>query len=487
MNELKKLNYHDVMKELSIRSYEQYVEYVHRNMYVPSKFTKFITNTVQEFIETPTERSYEILCISVPSQHGKSMNVTETLPSWIVGKYPKKRVIMASYNESFASKFLRRNRAKMREYGKRIFGIEITKDSADEIELASGGSIISKGLMGGITGNPADVFVIDDPIKNRQEAESPTTRETLHEEWLSSVKTRLAPNAKIIVIQTRWHKQDLIGYILDTEENVRYISLPVECLQEHDEMGRVYGEMLVPEIGRNRKWWDDFKKSYATKEGSRALNSIYYCNPTNDEGGIFKRSWIKLYTFETPKSDKFIQAPNVFRHVVIAVDATFKDTKKSDFVAIQVWGKTNNKYYLIHKVKDRMSFTTTVAKLTDIINEYPNYNAILIEDKANGSAIIDVLSRKYRAVIPIEPYGSKEARASAIAPMWEAHQCYILDSHGSLIEEMVEFPNSEHDDEVDAMSMALNRLREVIAKDPTPKNEDVMDYDDELNAMMNYG
>jgi predicted phage terminase large subunit-like protein len=478
--------YDQVAQELGRRSYEEYVEYVHKNNFIRSKFSSFITNTIQEFIETPTERSYEILCLSVPSQHGKSMTVTETLPSWLIGRYPKARIIIASYNEYFAGKFLRRNRSKIREFGVPMFKFDITKDSAEEIEFTSGGSIMSKGLMGGITGNPAEFFIIDDPIKNRQEAESPTIRETLHEEWLSSVKTRLAPHAKIIVIQTRWHKQDLIGYILETEKNVRYISLPVECLQESDEMGRVYGEMLVAEIGRDRAWWDDFKISYQTAKGSRALNSIYYCNPTNDEGGIFQRAWFKLYTFDKNANKKRYDAfaPDVFRHIVIGVDATFKDTKKSDFVAIQVWAKTNNKNYLLHKVKERMTFTKTLEKLTGIIDNYPNYNAILVEDKANGSAIIDVLSRRYRAVIAVEPYGSKEARASAIAPMLEAGDVYILDTHGSLIEEAVEFPNSENDDEVDAMSMCLNRLREVVANDPKPKLE--MDYDDELEAVMSY-
>ena len=471
--------------ELSRRSYEEYVEYTHKNTFIRSKFSHYITNLIQDFIETPTERAYEILCLSVPSQHGKSMTVTETLPSWLIGRYPKARIIIASYNEYFAGKFLRRNRAKMREFGVPMFHLDVTKDSAEEIELASGGSIMSKGLMGGITGNPAEFFIIDDPIKNRQEAESPTTRETLHEEYLSSVKTRLAPHAKVIVIQTRWHKQDLIGFILETEKNVKYVALPVECLNEHDEMGRSYGEMLVPEIGRDRLWWDDFKISYMTTKGSRALNSIYYCNPTNEEGGIFQRKWFRLYSFDkSADKNKFTIAPEFFRHVVIGVDATFKDTKKSDFVAIQVWAKTNNKNYLLHKVKERMTFTKTLEKLTGIIDSYPNYNAILVEDKANGSAIIDVLSRRYRAVIPVEPYGSKEARASAIAPILEAGDVYILDTHGSLIEEAVEFPNSENDDEVDAMSMCLNRLREVIANDPKPKIE--MDYDDELEAVINY-
>jgi predicted phage terminase large subunit-like protein len=477
----------EVEYEICRRSYEEYCAYVHRSMYVRSKFTHYITNLVQQFIEKPTINAYEILCLSVPSQHGKSMSITETLPSWLMGKYPTARIIMASYNEKFASKFLRRNRNKIGEYGKDIFGLNITIDSAEEIENTLGGSIISKGLLGGITGNPGDIIIVDDPIKNRQDADSPTIRETLHEEWLSSIKSRLQPGAKVIVIQTRWHKQDLIGYILETEENVNYVNLPVECLKETDEMGRVYGEMLVPEIKRDRQWWDSFKKGYLTREGTRALNSIYYGNPTNDDGGIFKREWWQLYTLDPTKVNERVKLlPTKFYHLVVSVDATFKDTKKSDFVAIQVWAKIENKCYLLHKVKARLSFTETVRKLKEVIDDYPDYDEILIEDKANGSAIIDVLKRNYRAVIPIEPYGSKEARASAISPMVEAGDVIIHHTHGSLIEESVEFPNSEHDDEVDCMTQALNRLRNVLAQPPRVKDPDVIEYEDELDEILGY-
>jgi predicted phage terminase large subunit-like protein len=476
-----------VEHELCRRSYEEYAAYTHKTMYVRSKFTHFITNKVQDFIEKKTDNAYDILAISVPSQQGKSMNITETLPSWLMGKYPRARIIMASYNETFASKFLRRNRAKINEYGSEIFGLKITKDSSEEIENSENGSIISKGLLGGITGNPGEFVIIDDPIKNRQDADSPTIRETLHEEWMNSVKSRLGVGAKVIVIQTRWHQQDLIGYLLENEEHIEYVKLPIECLTDTDEMGRVYGELLVPEIGRDRKWWDSFKKSFANTEGTRALNSIYYCNPSNEEGGIFKRAWFEdnLYTTD-PTKTRYKLLPRIM-HTVISVDATFKDTKKSDFVAIQVWGKSGQGNYLLSKVKRRMGFTETIKVIQEIIGQYPEYNAILVEDKANGSAIVEVLSRTYRSVIPVEPYGSKEARASAVSPMLEAGNVHILDIHGSLIEEAVDFPNSEHDDEVDCMTQALNRLRNVFADIPVAKDEYDIDYDDELNDILSFG
>ena len=465
----------DVQMEKCRRSYEYYVKYVHEPQYIESKFTKFITNEIQTFIETPTNRAYEILCLSVPPQHGKSMNITETLPSWLIGKFPQSRIIIASYNDTFAWKLLRRNSAKIEEFGQHIFDIKLTKDSQDTIELKNG-SIIARGLGSGITGEPGKYVVIDDPIKNREEARSITSREKLWSGWLSNIKSRLAPGAKIIVIQTRWHKEDLIGIMMQNEPNARYINLPVECIKDRDEMGRVYGEMLCPEIGRDREWWESFKLSYMNEEGSEAVNSLYYGNPTSTEGNILKREWFKFY----------VDLPRLM-HITISVDATFKSSANSDFVAIQVWGKSNNSYYLLHRVKERLSFTETVKRIQGVIHQYPNYDEIIIEDKANGSAIIDTLNKKYNCVLPIVPKESKEARASAIAPLLEAGQVYVRSRDYPLIDESVDFPNSDHDDEVDCMSQSLNRMRNVNAEIPKPSDPDEIDYDDEIESILSYG
>lgn len=464
----------DVQYEKCRRSYGYYVAFTHKQIYIDSRFSQFITQLVQKFVEKPTNNAYEILCLSVPPQHGKSMHITETLPSWLLGKFPKSRTILASYNDVFAKKFMRKNRNKLKYHN--IFNIKVSKDSAETVETELG-SILSAGLMGGITGNPADFFIVDDPIKNREEARSETIRNKIFDEWNDSIKSRLSPGAKIIVIQTRWHKEDLIGKILQTEKNVIYVNLPVIALNENDPMGRQIGESLCPEIGRTVAWWNDFKIGYENQEGSETINSLYYGNPTNVEGGLFKREWFtkSLYTV----------APRIM-HTVISVDATFKDTSKSDYVAIQVWGKSNVDYYLLDKIKKRMSFTDTVRAIEDMIRLYPNYDEIDIEDKANGSAIIDVLRKKYASVIPITPKESKEARASAISPMIEAGNVHLLKEHYTLIDEATDFPNSDHDDEVDCMSQALNRLRNVFAEIPHEVENDLLSYDDEINEIINF-
>lgn len=129
---------------------------------------------MQTFIEEETGHAYDILVIETPPQHGKSMTITESLPSWYLGKYPTRQVILASYNDDFAERFCRKNRDKIKAYGEMLFGIHLAVARAEELELSNhAGRLISRGIRAGITGNPANLVIIDDPIKNREEADSP--------------------------------------------------------------------------------------------------------------------------------------------------------------------------------------------------------------------------------------------------------------------------------------------------------------------------
>jgi hypothetical protein len=170
-----------------------------------------------------------------------------------LGKYPDHKVIICGYNEDFAIRFGRRNKEKIEEYSY-IFPdtvLSSTVRSSVEFETTRGGRCISRGILSGLTGNTADLFIIDDPIKNRQEADSETTRRTIWNEYLNSVRTRIKPGGKLIVIQTRWHEEDLFGMIQKNEKNVQVINIPCECDDPAtDLLGRKMGEALCPEIGR---------------------------------------------------------------------------------------------------------------------------------------------------------------------------------------------------------------------------------------------
>lgn len=447
----------ELRKELARRNYADYVYYVHQGGWIKGKVSMFVADIIQDFLNG----KYNRLIISMPPQHSKSMTITETLPSYYLGKNPTHRVIVASYGEDLAMKFGRRNKQKIQEFGKDLFDIELSKSSSSDKEFeieTHKGSMISRGIMSGITGQPAELIIVDDPIKNRLEANSETFRSRLKEEWLNSLNTRLSANGRVIIIQTRWHEDDLAGWLQDTEpDKWKVINIPCEA-EENDILGRNKGDALFPEIGKDNAWLHEFKKSYTTQEGSMAWNALFQGRPTSQEGNMLKRAWFN-YVDQMP----------VIHYKAISVDATFKDGDNNDYVAIQVWGKTNESYYLIDRLKARMDFVDTMAAIRNIQNKH-RADIILIEDKANGSAIISMLRKEFGNIVPVNPDGGKVARVNAIAPMVEAGSVNILKAewNNDFIEECVSFPNGKHDDEVDAMSQALNRLKLVNATDRTP-------------------
>lgn len=191
-------------RELARRRYAAYLPLVNGAAWKDTRLSRFLADRVQAFLEEETGHAYDILVIETPPQHGKSMTLTEALPSWVLGRRPETRIIQGSYSEETAERFCRRNKEKVKTWGGRLFGIRVgAVDRAAEFELAGHrGRMLSRGILSGVTGNPAELMILDDPIKNRQEADSPIYRERLWEEWQNSFKSRLAAGAKVILIMT---------------------------------------------------------------------------------------------------------------------------------------------------------------------------------------------------------------------------------------------------------------------------------------------
>lgn len=455
--QIRALNAELAQRELARRSYADYLAYSHGAAWKHTKMSDFLAHSVQEFIETRTGNAYDILIIETPPQHGKSMTITETLPSWYMGKHSDRRVIIASYNEEFAERFCRRNKEKIQLFGANLFGVKTgTVNRATEFELDNGrGRLLSRGIMSGITGNPADLIVIDDPVKNMQEADSPTYRNRVWTEWQASIKSRLQAGAKVIVIMTPWHEDDLAARLLNSEKNVKLIRLPVKA-EENDPLGRKPGEPLCPELGKDAAWLKDFEHSYINDPaggGPRAWTALYMCSPRIEAGNLIHRDWWRIYDPEETK---------LFGTEVISVDAAFKDADDNDFVSIQVWGKLRNDYYLRYCLNQHLNFPGTVAAIRTVSRLYPRARTILIEDKANGSAIIQTLQREMY-VVPVNPIGGKVARVNAISAAIESGHVYVPDPAlapwvNDFIDQFTSFPNGAHDDMVDSCSQALNRL-----------------------------
>ena len=458
-NELANLYAELAQRELTKRSFAEYLAMAQGPTWKRTRLSEYLANEVQRFVETPTENAYDILVVECPPQHGKSTTITESFPSWYLGKYPTNNVIIACYNKDFAERFCRRNKEKIRGLGLDLFGINIGSiDRADEFELDNAkGRLISRGIMSGITGNPANLIIIDDPVKNMQEADSPTYRSNVWEEWQASLKTRLAAKAKVVIIMTPWHADDLAARVLANEPNSRLVRIPVEA-EENDLLGREVGDALCPELGKDKKWMLDFKESYIhdPQGGMRSWTALYQCSPRIEEGNLVQRDWWRFYD----PDDKEI----MFGSEIISVDAAFKSADTNDYVAIQVWGKRRNDYYLRASFNKHLDFPQTVQMLRTVKAMYPNARVILIEDKANGPAIISTLQRDPDMfVIPVNPSGGKVARVNAVSAAIESGHVFLpTPEKASWVNEFVDqftsFPNGAHDDMVDAASQALHRM-----------------------------
>jgi predicted phage terminase large subunit-like protein len=365
-------------------------------------------------------------------------------------------VIEVSYNEDFARKFGRRNKEKINEFGEKLFDVRVSKvtSAQDEWELDNGiGSMLSRGVGGSITGNPGDLILIDDPVKNRQEAESEVYRERVWDEWLNSIRTRLSAKGKTIVIMTRWHEDDLVARILKNEgRRAIYINLPCEA-EENDPLNREVGEALGAVLGKDNEWLAEFKPVYLTKEGSRVWQSLFQGRPTAAEGNLFKRSWFKFYN----------KRPEYFDEIIQSWDCAFKDSDGSDFVAGGVWGRIGAEYYLLDRIKERLDLPATCDVIMQMTKKWPKAMLKLIEDKANGPAVVQLLRTRVPGILAVNPDGGKIARANAVSPAFESGNVYLPDAEIApwvveYMDELCAFPNGANDDEVDQTTQALNRL-----------------------------
>ena len=443
-------------RELARRYYSEYLAYAYGDSWIRTRLSSFLARKIQSFIETDTGHAYDILIIECPPQHGKSMTVSESLPSWYLGRYPNENIILASYDSDFAERFCRKNKEKIKSCGRNLFGIEIGAiDRAGEFELGNGkGRMISRGIMSGITGNPANLIIIDDPVKNQQEADSPAYRNRVWSEWQASLKSRLAAKGKVVVIMTPWTDDDLAARIIRSEKNVQLIRLPVEA-EENDPLGRDVGESLCPELGKDDQWLTDFKASYISdpQGGQRAWAALYQCSPRQEDGNLVRRNWWKYYDPEEQ-----IQ----FGTEIISVDASFKGDEGSDFVSIQVWGKRAQDYYLRYCLNKRLNFPDTVEAIKTIYRLFPRARTVLIEEAANGPAIIQTLQREM-FIVPVTPLGGKICRVNAISPAIESGHVFLPDPAkapwvADYVDQWTSFPNGKNDDMVDATSQALARM-----------------------------
>lgn len=388
-------------------------------------------------------------------------------------KNPDKHAMIVAYSQDLYSEFAQSNRRAFIDWSQQVGSVKAGKNTAQTFKIVDHrGGFYATSVLGGATGMSADLLIIDDPIKNAEEAMSPTIKEKVWNEWLLTFKPRLQKGGSVVVIMTRWQTDDLAGRLLQRSsfpwEEIRLPAIAYDIPNgQTDSIGRHNGDALCSEL-------HDIKELLGNKHdmGSHRFQALYQQSPTIEGGNIFKRDWIKYYVpdratmlrLKLTENDVKIM-PRHLNETVTAWDATFKSKDNDDFVAGQTWSRRGAELYLrpgwCHK---RLTFTQTLNAIRQQARMYPETGAKLVEDKANGPAILDVLQREIPGIVPVSPGAdSKEARAASVSPNFEAGQIYVPHplwhpEVEDLIEEWCGFPNMPHDDQVDSMVYAVRRL-----------------------------
>ena len=434
-------------------------------------FVNWHHRVICEKLEKFARGEIKRLIIQAPPRTGKSELVSRRLPAYIFGINPNASVISCSYGADLASSMNRdvQRIISSKEY-KELFpetclweknirtvadGSYLRNSEIFEIVNFNGGYRCA-GVGGGITGMGGTHLILDDPIKNAEEAESETYRDKVYEWYSTTFHSRLEKDAGLLITMTRWNADDVVGRILDLAkkdpdaDQFEVISFPM--VKETDEETE-YDKRKIHQVLWPEKYDEKAVRGIKVTLGAKNFQALHQQSPTAAKGNLVKREHFKFYK-ELPASWDFFST---------SWDFTFKDEKKSDYVVGQAWMRLGGRFYLVDQVRDQMGFKACLIAMATMAAKYPYANEHLVEDKANGPAILDVVDTKIPGCVRINPIESKYSRAVSVAPKIEAGNVYLPHPDiapwvGDFIEEWMQFPRGKNDDQVDATSQYLNRM-----------------------------
>jgi predicted phage terminase large subunit-like protein len=436
-----------------------------------------------DHLEAVTAGEIRRLLITIPPRSGKSTIASVMWPTWSWIRFPGLRWLCTSYAQSLSTRDALRSRRILQSawyqqrWGDRfkLTGDQNTKTRYDNDRT---GYRIASSVGGANTGEGGDILLVDD-AHNLEEIHSETIRQGVLTWWDEVMASRLndPKTGAFVIIMQRAHEQDLAGHVLDQGEYV-HLNLPMEYVpttysfHEHLVDPRTEpGELLCPErIGPAEV------ESLKNRLGQTAYAGQFQQMPAPAGGGIFKRWWWRYWQpkgmhlppvmVQVPGGDLLaihpVELPEEFTEVILSWDMAFKDLQDSDYVAGHVWGRLGADKYLLDRDHRRLDFPNSQKAVRAMCAKWPQAHAKLIEDKANGPAIIASLKHEIPGLIPVDPGGGKVARAHAVAPVLEAGNVYV--PHPQLypwvdayLHEHDVFPAGAHDDDVDATTQALKR------------------------------
>lgn len=466
----------DIRKALYKKSLADYITYINQGYWQRARHLDLLCHALEDVAAGKTRR----LMVFMPPRHGKSEVVSKAFPSWYLCNHPDAEMIISSYGASLAYGFSRKARDFVRDYGEEIFGIKLATDSsAVERWGLEGhrGCLNAAGVDGPITGKGANIAIIDDPHKDLQSVQSKAQRDSVYEWYQSVLRLRLAPNGSIVLVQTRWSDDDLAGRLLRDMgdghgEKWEVISFPA-IATEHDILGRQEGEALWPE-----------RYSLSELNELRRLlspsiwTSLYQQSPTQQDGDLFRRQFFRYYdhtgdtlilhTFDNQTAALDKKVPLSSCWVFQTVDTAATENEKSDYFAAATWAVTpSNDLVLLDMFREKAETIRHMQIMENLWqNWHPKFQAV--ENKTFGLNIIQALKAAGRPVVPLKADADKYSRALPISARYQIGAVYHPRQAvwlGDYEDELIKFPNGEHDDMVDVASYAAIVLSSKAKKE----------------------
>lgn len=423
-------------------------------------------------LEAVLRREITRLIITLPPGHLKSTIGSKGFPAFSLGHNPKEKIISISATANLAQDFGQavRDTVASREYQMLFPGIRLSPDTRAKLKwnTNSGGMYNAAGVGGSIVGKRATLGLLDDPVPGREEACSETWNRNFRTWWGSSFYPRLIPGAPIIILMQRWEEDDPVGWLLAMEGRKKHadkwhvVNLPALA----NERGEADDEGLFP------LWPERYTREALLQirdnvnyEDARNWESQWQQHPAAAGGTIFKREWFRYWGVKEggPYSCRLL--PEYPDDMLQSWDMAFKDKKSNSFVCGGVWLKEGANVYLVANDREHYDFVATIEAVRNMSERFPQILTKLIENKANGPAVISSLQGELGGIIPIEPEGSKVSRAYSIQPLLKSGNVFIPDPTmpgfdwvEKYITEMVRFRggSNEKNDQVDMTTQALN-------------------------------
>jgi predicted phage terminase large subunit-like protein len=419
--------------------------------------------------ELPPDAQGPRVAIEMPPRHGKSELISRYTPPWFLGTNPDLRVMLASYGAALAHEWGRKCRDIVEELGEPLYGVRLNRDSAaaDRWDLAGRrGGMVTAGIGGALTGKGGHLIIVDDPVKDQEEANSEVYRQRAKDWWASTLRTRLMPGGGIVVLQTRWHEDDLLGWLLEQArtgdgEQWDELKLPAIATEDGDALGRRVGEALWPQmypLGALR--------STEKALGSYWFAALYQQQPMPAGGGVFKRADFRYfredalhYLLARDGGEEVVGKDHVYRFMT--VDPALSEKETADFTVLAHWGVTPTMDLLLLDV-ERVRFEQPDVKgLVKNTRRAWGVHDVRVEAVAHGTALLQDLVRDGEPVMALEADRDKVTRALGAVPRYEAHAVFHREGAPWLVDferELLSFPGGANDDQVDAFSYAALAL-----------------------------